>query len=449
MTDLRRFALALSLLSLAGCARVVAPAGGPEDKVAPRLLQTSPAAGDVGVARDIPIVLEFSEWVDPATLKSALVLMPAPSRSPEIFVDGPQVRLRLREPLDSGATTILRIGAGIADFRRAVSTDVREIAFSTGPSLDSGRLAIRVWKGSDSLAPVVVRARVGLYSLDSARRGGLSRLLRRRDSLSWLSAPPSPWREKAWRWAIADSQGIARLDHLPSGRWRVVAWDDGDQDGYWRPGEEALGWAGDLDWKGRTGRDVLVARLASLDTVVRAPSTAPKADSVAIDPARRRRDSLRSITPEAVAVKRRTDSLQVLSDSLQRTDSTRLDSLARRDASLPEDSVRTLVLDSLPADLAQATRVSIRLFRLDQRRRPLFLQGTPGTLKFRVPRGGKWAGEAWIDRDGDTRVGSGDPVRLIAAETWRALEPLTDDPASEEPILRLRPSILPADGANP
>ena len=139
----------------------------------------------------------------------------------------------------------------------------------------------------------------------------------------------------------------------------------------------------------------------------------------------------------------------MVSDSLKRTDSTRLDSLARRDASLSEDSVRTLVLDSLPPELAKATRLSVRLFRLDQRRRPLFLQGAPTTLKFRVPRGGKWAGEAWIDRDGDARVGSGDPVRLVPAETWRALETLTDDPASEEPILRLRPSILPADGANP
>lgn len=450
MIERRRLALALSLLSLAGCARVVAPAGGPEDKVAPKLVKTSPAAGEVAVDREAPIVLDFSEWVDPASLKSALVLMPAPTRAPEILVDGPQVRLRLREPLDSGATTILRIGAGVADFRSAAGTEVHEFAFSTGAALDSGSLAIRIWKGSDSAAPQMVRARVGLYPLDSLRRRGLSRLLRRRDSVAWLSAPPSPWREKAWRWAVADSQGVARLAHLPPGRWRVVAWEDVDQDGYWRPGDEALGWAGDLEWTGRTGRDALLARLSPLDTVVRAAPGGVVTDSVAIDPARRRRDSLRAATPEARSEARRADSLASVADSLRRADSTLLDSLARRDAALPDDSVRVLALsDSLPPELARASRLTLRLFRLDQRRRPLVSRGTPQTLKLRVPRGGRWGGEVWFDRDGDSRVGSGDPVRLLAAEPWRPLESLTDDPASEAPVLLLRPSILPADGANP
>jgi len=450
MIDRRRLALALSLFALVGCARVVAPAGGPEDKVAPRLLRSSPANGDVKVAPDQPIVLEFSEWVDPATLRSALVLMPAPSRAPEILVDGPEVRLRLREPLDSGATTILRIGAGIADFRHAAGTDVHEIAFSTGPALDSGTLVLRLWKGSDTAAPQLVRGRVGLYPLDSLRRRGLSRLLRRRDSVSWLASPPSPWREKAWRWAVADSQGIARLEHLPSGRWRVLAWDDADQDGYWRSGEEALGWAGDLDWSGRSGRGLMAARLAPLDTLAASGTAAARvSDSVVADPARRRRDSLRAASPEALAERRRSDSLALRSDSLRLRDSVALDSLARRDASLPEDSVRILALDSLPPELARARRLTVRLFRLDQRRRPLLLVAAPGALKFRVPRGGRWAGEVWHDLDADGRAGSGDPVRMRAAEPWRPIEPVSDDPASEDPLLPLRPSILPADGATP
>jgi len=445
MTDRSLAALALALAGLSGCARVVAPAGGPEDKTPPVFLKATPDSGAVNVSRSAPIVLEFTEWINPATVKSTLTLMPAPSRAPEILVDGPVVTLRLREPLDSGTTAVLRLGAGIADFRGAAIPTTREIPFSTGPVLDSGTLVVRVWKGSDTSAPKAALAKVGLYATDSVRRHGLARLLRRRDSLSWLESPPSPWREKAWRWAQTDSNGVARFAHLPPGRWRVLAWDDADKDGYWRPGDEALGWSGDLDWTGRAARGATLARLSPLDTLVAAQPAGAKADSVKPrDAARRAKDSLRALAPDVVAGKRAADSLARRADSLARRDSLRLDSLAARDAALPDDSARILVLDSLPGDLAQDARLRLRLFRLDARRRPVLARpGPKGTLQVRVPRGGKWGGEIWIDRDGDDRVQSGDPVRLKVAEPWRPLDTLLDDPADESPTLRWTPVPLP------
>lgn len=447
MTDLRRSAALLLLGLLAGCARVIAPGGGPEDKIPPVLLGSTPDSGAVNISRTDRIELRFSEWIDPASVKGALSLMPAPSRSPLIEADGPVVWLRLREPLDSASTVILRLGSGISDFRKAPITTAREIPFSTGPALDSGKLRLRMWMGYDSAAPTVFRGKVGLYSLDSARRQGLSRLLRRRDSVAWLAAPPSPWREKAWRWAQADSQGVVKLSHLPPGRWRVVAWDDKDKDGYWRSGEESFGWAGDIVWTGAALDTSFLARLSPLDTVtVARPTDTAKTDSVAKPRSRRARDSAKAPSPEEIAAKRIADSLEMRKDSLFRRDSVQLDSLAVVEANLPDDSSRVIVLDSLPASFA-GKALAARLYRMDSRRRPVTMKPGPRGLEARVPRGGKWGGELWVDLDGDGRLRIGDPFRGIEAEPWMPLAVVADDVSKEELLLRMAPQTLPPDGA--
>lgn len=446
MTDRLRIALALGAFwGLSGCARVIAPEGGPKDLVAPVLQRVVPDSGATNVGRADPIVLEFSEWVDPATVRSAVSLMPAPARAPEVLVDGPRVTLRLREPLDSATTNVLRLGAGISDFRGAALAAAREIPFSTGPALDSGTLAVRAWIADDSSAPRPARARVGLYALDGSRRAGLARLLRRKDSTAWLAGPPSPWREKAWRWAQTDSLGVARFTHLGPGRWRVVAWEDPDKDGYWRPGDENVSWAGDLAWSSAAGRDTLWARLSRLDTLSMTDSVKPVADTAAPKRVRRRSDSLGANLAEAAAARLRDDSLARLRDSVARRDSLRLDSLEARDRALPDDSLRTLELSGLPASWSDRGTVRLRLVRLDQKRRPRVLVADRGNLVVRVPRGGKWSGEVWLDLDRDGAVATGDPFRNTPGEPWRPLAILPDDPADESATLRLSVEPFQAD----
>ena len=372
-----RALLAAALLS--GCARIVVPAGGPADTTAPFLVASEPDSGRLHVGRKGPFRLRFSEWVDPATVKASVVLSPAGQKTPDVRVDGPDVLVTPREPLDSPATYVLRIQPGLSDWHKAATKELREIPFSTGDRIDSGRILVRMWIGSDTAPPVPVRGRLGAWPLDSARRAGLSRLLRRKDSTAWLALPPRPEREKPWRWTWADSGGLADLRFLPTGTWSVAAWNDKDKDNFWRPGEEQVAWLGTLRGTSSTWTDSALVRLELDDTAM-------------------------SIRPDST------------SDSLRRKDSLSLDSLARKWDRLPEDSTGTAWLDadSLPSGWKGGT-VRVRVWPLFRRARARV--SPPGGPSLRLPPG-KWAGEAWIDRAGTGRPSTASRGGGRAADPW-------------------------------
>lgn len=409
MTDRLVRSLLLAHLALfAGCARQVAPSGGPEDLVPPRLLAASPDSGATGVSPRATLRLRFSEWVDPSTARSSVVLIPIGSRSPDIKVDGPDLLVVPREPLDSPATYVLRVQPGLADWRKAATKSVLEIPFSTGSRIDSGNAAARIWSGSDTTVPVRAKYRLGAWPLDSVHRKGLSKLLRRKDSAGWLRQDPLPWREKPWRWIWTDSFGLADLRFLPTGRWRLFAWDDKDKDNFWRPGDEPGAWIADFDGSAAAWKAEFRVRLSPLDTIEAPPPV---------------RDSTK--------------------DSLRLKDSLALDSLDARWAALPEDSVATVHVpsDSLPAQWKGA-KTRIRLWPVFKRARAR-VSAPSASPSLRLPPG-KWAGEIWQDLDNDAKVGTGDLQRSKKPEPWCALrtfEVSMGDSLALSPDRAIRPPV--------
>lgn len=387
MTD-PRAALALgAAVLLASCARVVAPAGGPEDLVPPAVVAGVPMDSATEVGRAASVRLEFSEWIDPSSAREVLSVQPPPSRTPTVEASGRTLELTWREPLDSGTTVVVRFAPGLKDWHGAGTRASIERIFSTGASLDAESLSVRVWSGGDSAAPRPAAARVGLYPVDPARRAGLHRLLRRRDSVAWLGEAPDPSREKPWFWVWADSTGRATFDRLPAGRWRLLAWDDRDKDGFLRSGEEAV--AGpfefDLPGAGEVPRNLLLEGLAPTDSVV--------------------------------------------ADSVHRADSLRRDSIRDRIAGLPRDSVVELRLspDSLPTGWSVDPTLRVRLWERGSRDPLLLVSTGSATLAPRLAPG-SWSGEIWLDRDGDGRPG---PTEV---GLWRRL-PLFAAVAGTSPFL--------------
>jgi len=385
-----RGAWLLAATMLSSCARMLPPAGGPEDTVPPHLIASVPDSGAVLVDSRGSFRLRFSEWVDPATVRASVSLAPSGQKAPDIQVNGAEVLVIPREPLDSPATYVLRIQPGLSDWHKAATKTLQEIPFATGTRIDSGRVLVRLWTGSDTAPPVPVRGRLGAWPLDSSVRKGLSRLLRRKDSVAWLSAEPRAEREKPWRWTWADSTGLADLRFLPPGNWRLAVWDDKDKDNFWRPAEENVAWLGDVRERSGVWTDSFVARLSRQDTA----TLPPPRDTVV--------------------------------DTVRVKDSLALDSVARVWDKLPEDSTGWAFLspDSAPPSW-KGHKVRIRLWPVFRRARPRL--SIPGTSVVRLPVG-KWAGEAWVDPgSGADRPVVAERARTRKADPWCPVRPFEID----------------------
>ena len=63
-------------VSLVSCATQVAPGGGPEDKLPPRIAAVYPAPGTTNHPNELYIKLEFDEWINPSIPRNAVSIAP-------------------------------------------------------------------------------------------------------------------------------------------------------------------------------------------------------------------------------------------------------------------------------------------------------------------------------------------------------------------------------------
>jgi len=379
---IRKLAFLLPL-AFTACAVVQPPPGGPVDSVAVEVLRSAPAAQAVSVPRNSVIELQWSKWVEPTSLGKALTISPTPPSRTKIDVNGATIRLSFTEPLDSPATYVVRFAPGIKDYHDGVTRKEIEIPFATGPALDSGLVEVKVLHPGNP--PSVARSgeRLGLYPLDSLRRTSLKRLLRKKDSLVWLTQSPKPWQEKPLLSATVDSNGIAHITHVPPGHYLVVSCTDKSKDGFCRMASDTAGLVGTIDWTQAAGIWRATTLAGSIDT------TTPK-----------------SATPLDTSKWSKTqhDSASKV-DSLTRLDSLRLDSTTARDTVRPSDSMAIVRLsDSLLADSLHAKldpskgKIWAKAWPIGTRTRPVLRPWADGRLPLKP---GRWRIVVWQDKDGD------------------------------------------------
>ena len=134
------FLLALFLLAMAGCANPVPPSGGPRDTTPPSIAQSRPENGAVNVERS-SVSIVFSEYVERASFAEGLSVTPRFEEPLEFDWSGRAVTVQFPEPLRENTTYILTLDTNVRDVR-GVSLDAPlQIAFSTGPTINDGRIA--------------------------------------------------------------------------------------------------------------------------------------------------------------------------------------------------------------------------------------------------------------------------------------------------------------------
>ena len=254
-----------SCLMIAACATQVAPSGGPEDKLPPRVAAVSPAPKSANHPNELYVKLEFDEWINASIPRGAISISPPIEKKLRYEVHGKMLEVYSRAELDTGTTYTVTFAGGIKDLRGNALAKPFQVVFSTGATIDSLTLSGRVMV-SDSLVRKKSYPSVGLY-LMGAERESKRYLEKFRDTVTHaLDSLPMLTKEEPLYITAADSIGNFTFTGLKAGRYRVVAFVDGNGNHKIEPSSELAGvWISDLLLNEST-QDTLWIALADQDT---------------------------------------------------------------------------------------------------------------------------------------------------------------------------------------
>ncbi len=119
------------------------PTGGDADRIPPNLVRSQPTDGTVGFT-GTTILLDFDEYVDLNSFRTALRFEPNLNIRYTVRWKGKQARIRLGEPLPENTTVVLVLEKGVRDVRgNSIPTPIR-LAFSSGERIDNGSVTVKV-----------------------------------------------------------------------------------------------------------------------------------------------------------------------------------------------------------------------------------------------------------------------------------------------------------------
>ena len=155
--------LSLSIaFAVYSCAAIAPPSGGPDDKTPPIFIGSMPESGTTQFGGG-KVVLKFSEYIDKKTIASAITISPEPEPSIDLIYKDDEIHLQFPEKLLSDQTYIISINRNLTDERNVAINESIQIAFSTGSTIEDGKIkgrvfgdekyAVHLWKiNNDSMA---------------------------------------------------------------------------------------------------------------------------------------------------------------------------------------------------------------------------------------------------------------------------------------------------------
>lgn len=165
MNKLRYLPLgAVAALTLAACASLGHPQGGPRDVTPPRYVSSNPAPGSLNFKGD-KISIFFDENVQLDDPNSKVAISPAQREMPTLFANGRRLDVTLRDSLLPNTTYTIDLADAVKDLNEGNVLDGFAIDFSTGDSIDTLRISGIVLHARD-LEPAQGML-VGVYKSDA------------------------------------------------------------------------------------------------------------------------------------------------------------------------------------------------------------------------------------------------------------------------------------------
>ncbi len=257
--------LLLLCAGLLACATQVAPGGGPEDKLPPRVAAVYPAPMTTNHPNELYVKLEFDEWINASIPRSAVSISPPIEKKLKFEVSGRTLELTSRAELDENTTYTVTFAGGIKDLHGNSLATPFTVVFSTGSHIDSLTLSGRILV-NDTMVRKSLFPSIGLFLMGSEREGR-KYLEKFRDTVTHaLDTLPMLSKEPPLFITRADSAGNFTLTGLKPGRYRVIAFVDANGNQRLEPAVELAGvWTQDLVLDSTT-KDTVWIPLADHDT---------------------------------------------------------------------------------------------------------------------------------------------------------------------------------------
>lgn len=204
-------------LSFQHCANPGRPTGGPKDTIPPTLTYASPVNGTTNFKGEI-IELEFSEFINADKLKQKLIITPKTDLKYKSVVKRNKLVLKLENPLKDSTTYNFNFADGLTDITEKNPAVNLSLAFSTGDYIDSMSV-----KGSveELLSKEPGKGyTVGLYPYS--------------DTLNFFTQNPIYF-------TTANDSGIYKMNYLKTGRYKILAFDDDNNNLLLDPDTESHG----------------------------------------------------------------------------------------------------------------------------------------------------------------------------------------------------------------
>lgn len=208
LSFMRFCGLLLCALFLFGCANIVPPTGGPRDAEPPALVKSTPQQGAIHF-KNRYIKLEFDEYIKLQNQANVRVT-PALPEKPVFIERFNTLTIDLGEkPLEPNTTYTINFGDALTDLNENNKFQNLRYVFSTGSYLDSLSIQGKVVDAIKRLP--YDQALVALYPIDNEGDD---------DSLVF--------KRKPFYFLKTDKSGVYSLENLRAGNYRLLAFDDKD-----------------------------------------------------------------------------------------------------------------------------------------------------------------------------------------------------------------------------
>jgi len=126
----------LGAILLSGCAKVVAPTGGPKDEEHPLIVKIDPPDNSVNFESK-KVEITFNEFIQLKDLNNSLVISPPIEEKPEIKVKGKTLEIEFIEELKDSITYNIYFGNSVQDYNEGNPIENFQYVLSTGSFIDS------------------------------------------------------------------------------------------------------------------------------------------------------------------------------------------------------------------------------------------------------------------------------------------------------------------------